>query len=163
MATGSGEVRRSTWWLLVALCLLMPILSGVVFELWLSPIPRAFVGMYSIAFAPLPALRIVALAAFMIAGVLSSLLAERVASWPSNRPLRIRTIARQATKSRRAWVAAFVSPIVFYGLYAASRHQPDTVEALLLAYQNGFFWETVLSRAGAATTPPAQHILPPSD
>ena len=40
-----------------------------------------------------------------------------------------------------------VSPIVFFAVYKLSASQPDNIVATLFAFQNGFFWQTVLGRA----------------
>ena len=45
--------------------------------------------------------------------------------------------------------ALVVSPIVFYAVYNATKEQPDNVVSLLLAFQNGFFWQVILERRSA--------------
>jgi hypothetical protein len=44
------------------------------------------------------------------------------------------------------WIAVLVSPIIFVATYKAAAQNPDTVLALVLAFQNGFFWQTILKR-----------------
>jgi hypothetical protein len=39
-----------------------------------------------------------------------------------------------------------LSPIVFFSVYLASKTQTDNVISLLLAFQNGFFWQTILKK-----------------
>ena len=47
----------------------------------------------------------------------------------------------------RAFVrSAIVSPIIFFAVYKIAQDQPDGAVALLLAFQNGFFWKTILER-----------------
>jgi hypothetical protein len=43
----------------------------------------------------------------------------------------------------------FVSPLIFNSVYALTNQNPETIGDFLLAYQNGFFWQTVL--AGVAS------------
>lgn len=47
-------------------------------------------------------------------------------------------------------LALIVSPIVFFAVYKATHSLPDTIVSLLLAFQNGFFWKTILEKS--ATT-----------
>jgi hypothetical protein len=44
------------------------------------------------------------------------------------------------------WRAICVSPLVFMALYKASGDVPGDLPSLLLAFQNGFFWENVLKK-----------------
>lgn len=46
--------------------------------------------------------------------------------------------------------ALFASPLIFNSVYALTKQNPETLGDFLLAYQNGFFWQTVL--AGVAGT-----------
>ena len=51
--------------------------------------------------------------------------------------------------SRNALVAVLVSPIVFLGFLTAGQFSASTqtfIVLWLLAFQNGFFWQTVLKR-----------------
>jgi hypothetical protein len=53
--------------------------------------------------------------------------------------------------SRNAFVAVLVSPIVFLGFLTAGQFSTSTQTFLvlsLLAFQNGFFWQSVLKREG---------------
>jgi hypothetical protein len=51
---------------------------------------------------------------------------------------------RRAAQSRRFWQSILVSPIVFAAVYSLTKSEPDAVVGLLLAFQNGFFWNSVL-------------------
>jgi hypothetical protein len=44
------------------------------------------------------------------------------------------------------WRAVCVSPLVFAGIYTAAGGLPGDLPSLLLAFQNGFFWENVLKK-----------------
>ena len=41
--------------------------------------------------------------------------------------------------------ALFISPFIFFGIYFITISQPDDLVSLLLSYQNGFFWRSVLT------------------
>ena len=41
--------------------------------------------------------------------------------------------------------ALFVSPLIFNSTYALIGQNPESLGDFLLAYQNGFFWQTVLA------------------
>jgi hypothetical protein len=45
------------------------------------------------------------------------------------------------------WKPLLVSPIVFLPVYTAVTRQPRGLIPILLAFQNGFFWQTVLESA----------------
>lgn len=53
-------------------------------------------------------------------------------------------------KSPGFWRAICVAPLVFMALYATTTGIPGDLPSVLLAFQNGFFWENVLKKAGAA-------------
>lgn len=77
-------------------------------------------------------------------------------------------MAKQGTASRESvWTnlsvvltdfrliaAVFVSPIIFNSVYSLVHQNPESVSDFLLAYQNGFFWQSVL--AGVAGPPPSR-------
>jgi hypothetical protein len=44
------------------------------------------------------------------------------------------------------WRAICVAPLVFLALYLSAKDIPGDFPSLLLAFQNGFFWENVLKR-----------------
>ena len=48
--------------------------------------------------------------------------------------------------------AAIASPIVFFCVYKIAQDHPDGAVSLLLAFQNGFFWETVFVGRTVANT-----------
>src|SRR5262249_33911224 len=59
----------------------------------------------------------------------------------------------------RLIAAIFVSPIIFNSVYSLVHQNPESMSDFLLAYQNGFFWQSVISgiagqRAGAARRSP---------
>ena len=41
-----------------------------------------------------------------------------------------------------------ISPIIFMPVYVAATKQPKGVIPILVAFQNGFFWQTIFDRAG---------------
>jgi hypothetical protein len=45
------------------------------------------------------------------------------------------------------WKAVCVAPLVFLALYAVAKGTPGDLPSLLLAFQNGFFWENILKRS----------------
>ncbi|UIJ70750.1 hypothetical protein [Aurantimonas sp. HBX-1] len=50
-------------------------------------------------------------------------------------------------RSPELWRAMLLSPIVFSGVYVAAQEQPDYVLAFIVAFQSGFFCESVLRGA----------------
>jgi hypothetical protein len=54
--------------------------------------------------------------------------------------------------------ALFVSPLIFNSVYALTQQNPETLGDFLLAFQNGFFWQTVLSGIVGRTTSSAGRL-----
>lgn len=48
----------------------------------------------------------------------------------------------------RLWRPVLISPIIFMPVYVAATKQPRGLIPLLIAFQNGFFWQTIFERAG---------------
>ena len=57
---------------------------------------------------------------------------------------------RRVMNSTAFLMAIIVSPIVFFAIYNSTAQVPDNIVALLLSFQNGFFWQTVLEKSEAA-------------
>jgi hypothetical protein len=51
-------------------------------------------------------------------------------------------------KSSGLRAAVLVSPIIFFGIYKLAKDTPDDIVALCLAFQNGFFWKSILRKTG---------------
>lgn len=136
----------------LASCWAMPVIVGVAFELWLSPSPRMFAGMFSLSVAAFPVVRVAALSATTIAGIVCGFLFGA----PARQARRVRgrraSLALDMT-SRRTPLAALVSPIVFYSIYTATEAQPDALDALFFAFTNGYFWETIIARRALDSRP----------
>jgi hypothetical protein len=63
-------------------------------------------------------------------------------------PLQVSAIT-DALRSADLWRSLLLAPLVFSGAYAASQEQPDFVLAFVVAFQSGFFCDTVLQRRSA--------------
>ncbi len=46
------------------------------------------------------------------------------------------------------WRPVLISPIIFMPVYVAATRQPRGLIPLLIAFQNGFFWQAIFERAG---------------
>jgi len=53
---------------------------------------------------------------------------------------------KEVVRSTRFLAAGLVSPIAFGVAYSQCRNQPDVWIALIAAFENGFFWNTILAR-----------------
>ena len=42
--------------------------------------------------------------------------------------------------------AILISPIVFYSVYGITSNQPDNIVSILLAFQNGYFWQSIVAK-----------------
>jgi len=90
-----------------------------------------------------PLLRAVGMALTMVAGIVSSLLAERVTS---GKETNIWRELKGVFKSTQFILAVVVAPIVFNAFYVSVSEIPRGLPDFMLAYQNGFFWQSVLER-----------------
>jgi hypothetical protein len=62
-----------------------------------------------------------------------------------------KSLVRRALTNRSLFVALVVSPITFITVYRMAGVEPDRVVALLLSFQNGFFWKTMFEGARAGS------------
>jgi hypothetical protein len=93
------------------------------------------------------------LAALMIVGIFSSFVFEKAKkSRRDGTPISLK-LASIVTDFQ--FVAAlFVSPLIFNSIYALVGQNPESLGDFLLAYQNGFFWQTVLAGVAAEIAHP---------
>lgn len=145
--------------LLLPLGLLFPVGAGFVAS---SFYPGGFAMAQRVDGSAGNAWAIVLLAVLMVVGIFSSFVFEKARqSRKDGTPISLR-LAEVATDFQ--FIAAlFVSPLIFNTVYALTNQNPETLGDFLLAYQNGFFWQTVL--AGVADKParrPADRTVKPS-
>ena len=71
---------------------------------------------------------------------------------------------RAVVNSSSFWAAICVSPFVFGATFVAIGSSPGDASSLLLAFQNGFFWESIFARllpsGNAPQTPPSSSDKP---
>src|SRR5262249_15877002 len=53
-----------------------------------------------------------------------------------------------------------VAPMVYGAIYASLRSTTDVIPALILAFQNGFFWQDVLGGIKPAVSEPHAELVP---
>lgn len=94
-----------------------------------------------------PIIRGLGMALTMVAGIASSLLTERLTS--SNGTNTWREL-KGVFQSTQFILAVVVAPIVFNAFYASVSEVPRGLPDFMLAYQNGFFWQSVLERVRQA-------------
>ena len=76
--------------------------------------------------------------------MLIGILAKGLHDLFDNDKVGIREVLRLVWRSREFRKAMLVSPLVYFGVYKIAQHQSDTLVAILLAFQNGFFWQSVM-------------------
>jgi hypothetical protein len=54
-------------------------------------------------------------------------------------------VLRTAVSSRSLWISLIVSPLVLLTVFKAAADLPDGLVAYLFAYQNGFFFKSILA------------------
>lgn len=87
------------------------------------------------------ALRVGLLYLVVVAGVLARAVHERL---PEARWRNAGALLREAVQKPGTMHALFVAPVVFLGVYQLSGADPESSVLAFLAFQNGFFWQTVL-------------------
>ena len=96
---------------------------------------------------------LVLLAALMLLGIFSSFIFER-SKQASASGVSVWANFSAVLSDFRLIAAVFVSPIIFNSVYSLVHQNPESVSDFLLAYQNGFFWQSVI--AGIAGKSSAQ-------
>ena len=86
--------------------------------------------------------RFVTLTAVMIAGIVASYIFE--AAKKSGPTVNVPAELGKMLTSSRFIMAIVVSPLIFNSIYLAIGLNPQNIGDYLLAFQNGFFWETVM-------------------
>ncbi|MBR1231635.1 hypothetical protein [Bradyrhizobium sp. AUGA SZCCT0182] len=86
---------------------------------------------------------IVLLAVLMIAGIFSSFVFEKAKQGEGM--VAVGPALRSIFNDFQFIAALFVSPLIFNSVYALTNQNPESMGDFLLAYQNGFFWQTVLA------------------
>jgi ABC-type Na+ efflux pump permease subunit len=52
------------------------------------------------------------------------------------------------------WKPIIISPIIYYAVYNLTANQPKNLVGVFLAFQNGFFWQTIIDNAKPPTPTP---------
>lgn len=91
----------------------------------------------------LPTKQIV-LAAFTMLGIFSRILFDEIKAANSEH-IRIFKVVRKALASANFWLAISISPIVFGFVAKQFETLPDNASLGLMAYQNGFFFNSIFS------------------
>jgi hypothetical protein len=86
--------------------------------------------------------QLIVLIIVMLLGLVAGHLFERLKK--ATGPVSILAELRGMTHNARFWMALLISPIIFMSVYILIRDRPSTIVDYLLAFQNGFWWETVL-------------------
>ncbi|MEQ4718009.1 hypothetical protein [Nonomuraea sp. B19D2] len=140
---GNGRRRAAPWLAAIAALLVATI---IVYVMWVFVVARSSdtrPRMSVPGSAPDATWgQLAVLVAVMVAGLVAGHLFEELKKASG----RISIIAelRGITSSPRFWMALLVGPIVFMSVYLAIKDHPHTLADYLLAFQNGFWWETVL-------------------
>ena len=82
----------------------------------------------------------------MLAGILSSFVGQRMQTKPDGSTVSLRNEVKSVLTSGSFIGALVVAPLVFNGLYVSVSQNPQGLTDFILAYQNGFFWQSVFAR-----------------
>jgi len=80
-----------------------------------------------------------------LAGIAAGVVFDGLATVDENAPLTARQVLG-LLQTARAWRGIVASPLIFLTVYMGVAGNPVTVPFVLLAFQNGFFWKSVMSR-----------------
>lgn len=95
--------------------------------------------------------------AYVVTAILFGLIASHIFQQASTAPdgtFHIGHAIRQMPANGRFWSALVVSPLVFEAVLIEVGDSKLTLAHYLLAFQNGFFWETVIGRRPPADRGP---------
>lgn len=98
--------------------------------------------------AQFPWLQFVLTCFCMITGIFFGTLYRRLSAFDPNMEMRIHVGAeiKAVFQTVAFWRAVCVAPLVFMAIYTAANGIPGDLPSLLLAFQNGFFWENILKK-----------------
>ena len=127
---------------LVIIIILGAIISWVGYS-FLIPMPPD--GNRFSVLGEFTAIRAIFLYVVMLVGIFARGLHDHIQKRVRN--VKLAKSLSAVSKSNTFLMAVLVSPIVFFGVYNATKDLPDTVVAILLAFQNGFFWHVVFEKS----------------
>lgn len=140
----SMDQERICWWR-ITVFLFVFLLGGMVSwfgYLWLIQIPGGQ-GRFSLI-GEYQTLRGIMLYFSMVLGMLSRGLHDHIQKYNG---VNLYELLLKVIRSTSFLTAVIVSPIVFFTIYNMARLVPDDVVSMLFAFQNGFFWKTVLEKS----------------
>jgi membrane protease YdiL (CAAX protease family) len=125
----------------------LPVALAVIFAVNFVA-SKYYPGGYLFAQAPTDAsaslVNLSLLALLMFLGILSSFIFERAKQRSSDQES-VWTNFSMVLTDFQFIAAVFVSPIIFNSIYSLVHQNPEGVSDFLLAYQNGFFWQSILA------------------
>jgi Trk-type K+ transport system membrane component len=130
------------------------VFAGVVFLTYYQAAPADELGWWGERF---PFISFVLTAFLLFCGILFGCLFRRIGKLEK---INILAELKGVFSSGSFWAALCVSPFVFFGVYAVVSASPGDPSSYLLAFQNGFFCESIFTqlttRSGGvdATRPP---------
>ncbi len=113
---------------------------GFLFESLLSSEKRRFLPkLFSIDVHNVHWPRIIFLSFFMFLGIFFGRVYEEILLIDSDFIHFFEVLSITFAK-KQTIIALLVSPIIFYSVYGITKSVPDNVVAMLISFQNGFFW-----------------------
>ncbi len=85
----------------------------------------------------------------MLAGIISQYVFEKAKDARDSK-INLRSVLSRMVTNSRFIMALFVSPLIFNSIYLIIGANPQSIGDYLLAFQNGFFWQSVISGISAA-------------
>jgi len=82
----------------------------------------------------------------MLVGIISGRLHSHFRSLKRQQSIKVIEELKSAFSSRDLYLSMFASPIVFGIVYNITIYSPDPIMTTILAFQNGFFCDVILSR-----------------
>lgn len=140
---------RTRFVFLIAALLFLVASTYYVVVIYIPSLQPAAIGALGAASADETALhteqnnaRFITLVAVMLGGIVASYIFEITKKSKSTINI-FRELAKMLTSSRFI-MAIVVSPLIFNSIYLIVGDNPQSIGDYLLAFQNGFFWETVM-------------------
>ena len=134
---------------------LLPLSLAVILALNVAS-SKFYPGGYLFAQAPAEKsasmINLALLAVLMLLGIVSSFVFERAKYRPAGTESVWKHLSAVFTDFQLI-AAVFVSPIIFNSIYSLVHQNPESLGDYLLAYQNGFFWQSVLAGVARPAAP----------
>lgn len=135
-------MSNGTRWALILLGALVLVVSTYLAQRYVAR-PSGQTGNFLSPPDPSVVIPIILIVAVTLLGIACHYLFEKLKNATAD-TIDVRAELSAMASSRQFWMALLVSPLTFNATYVLIGQNSDTIAIYLLAFQNGFFWESII-------------------